>query len=178
MANTQPEQVDIVNEKGDILGQTSKEEAHKKGLLHMTVISEVVNSKGQWLLVKQASDRQDAGQYVSPVGGHVRAGESLEDALKREAMEELGIENYTYTYLGRQVFNREVLGRKENHLFVLYEMRSDQTPVLNEESVSYRLFTTEELKRELKNNPDSFGDAFHFVVKSFFSKILLSVDPV
>ena len=88
------EQVDIVNENNEVIGQADKSEAHQKGLLHRTVISEVINSTGEWLLVKQASDRQDPGQYVSPVGGHMRAGESEISALLREAEEELGIKNF------------------------------------------------------------------------------------
>ena len=62
------EYVDIVNENDDIIGSVSKQEAHEKGLLHRTVISEVINTEGKWTLVKQSSDRQDAGQYVSPIG--------------------------------------------------------------------------------------------------------------
>jgi len=147
------EQVDIVDENGKVLYSVSKHEAHIKGLLHMTVISEITNSKGEWLLVKQASDRQDAGQYVSPVGGHVQTGESLEDALKREVFEEVGITASTYRYIGKKIFNREVLGRKENHYFFLYEIVSDSPLKLNGESESCRWFTTRELKEELKRNP-------------------------
>lgn len=77
------EQVDIIDENLKVLYSCDKSEAHEKGLLHATVIAEVHNSKGEWMLVKQASDKQDAGQYVSPVGGHVAAGESFEDALRR-----------------------------------------------------------------------------------------------
>ena len=69
------ETVDIVNEQDEIVRQATKIEAHAKGLLHRTVISELINSKGEWVLVKQAADRQDAGQYVSPMGGHVDGGE-------------------------------------------------------------------------------------------------------
>jgi len=35
-------------------------------------------------MVKQASDKQDAGQYVSPVGGHVTSGETDIEALKEK----------------------------------------------------------------------------------------------
>lgn len=82
------ELVDIVDDACAVLYSVTKTEAHQKGLLHRTVIGEVRDSKGNWLLVQQSADRQDAGQFVSPVGGHVRAGESDEDALRREAMED------------------------------------------------------------------------------------------
>lgn len=165
------EYVDIIDAKGKVLGRCSKQEAHTKGHLHYTVISELKTSKGEWILVKQASDRQDAGQFVSPVGGHVSAGETLEDALKREAQEEIGLSGITFSYIGQGIYKRTVLGRIENHLFVLYEIYSDEAPKLNHESVGFERFTTKELKEELKNNPDKFGDAFHFVVKHFFPQL-------
>lgn len=78
------EQVDIVDENNTVLYQTSKQEAHEKGLLHQCVIAEVVNKNGEMLLVKQSVTKQEPGKYVSPMGGHVRSGETLDDALKRE----------------------------------------------------------------------------------------------
>lgn len=156
--------VDIVDENLNILYQAPKQEAHEKGLLHKTVIAQLVDSKGDMILVKQNSDKQDAGQYVSPVGGHVSAGESDEDALKREAMEEAGVSDFEFQLKGKAIYNRHVIGRHENHYFIMYEIRTNQEPVLNEESVSYKKFSKEELKQALKDNPEMFGAAFHFVI--------------
>lgn len=109
-----------------MLKAVSKQEAHEQGLLYKTVISEVMDSQGRWLLVKQSKDRQDAGQYVSPVGGHVRAGETEIEALKREAYEELGLQKeFKYEYVSRAIYNRRVLGRQENHFFIMYTIYSD-----------------------------------------------------
>ncbi|MBI4973858.1 NUDIX hydrolase [Candidatus Roizmanbacteria bacterium] len=169
------EYVDVVNENGGVISSISKDEAHIKGLLHMTVISEVINSKGEWLLVKQANDRQDAGQYVSPIGGHVKSKESLKDALKREAWEEVGLKDFKFELVGKGIFNREVLGRKENHYFIMYKIFSDEEPTLNNESVSCERFTVEQIKKELKTNPQKFGAAFHFVWKRFFQTLILNL---
>ncbi len=156
------ELVDVVDENGAVISNVSKRKAHEQGLLHKTVIGEIVDTEGRWLMIRQSSDRQDAGQYVSPVGGHVQSGESDETALRREA------EEVTYELIGKAIFNRSVLGRHENHLFVMYKIFSDVEPVLNHESESYRYFTEQELKEELNLHPESFGGAFHFVVDSFF----------
>ena len=164
--------VDIVNEVDEVLYQVPKKEAHEKGLLHRTTISEIIDSQGRRVMVRQSSDRQDAGQYVSPVGGHVRAGETEDDALKREAMEECGLADFKFKFIGKRVFNRDVLGRHENHYFVLYEIYSDKEIVINEESESYKLFTEQEIKDALKNTPEVFGAAFHFVVKMFYPRLL------
>ena len=169
---TQEELVDIIDENGNFIRVVPKSQAHKEGLLHKTVISQLIDARGRWALVKQSSDRQDAGQYVSPVGGHITSGETEIDALKREADEEVGLKgDFKYELVGRKIFNRYVIGRQENHFFIQYKIYSDKEPVLNDESDSYKYFTEEELKKELKENPKLFGDAFHFVVKEFFSHL-------
>jgi isopentenyl-diphosphate delta-isomerase len=163
------EMVDIINQQNEVLYQTSKDEAHQKGLLHRCIIAEVIDSQGNWTLVKQASDRQDAGQYVSPVGGHIKAGESETEALAREALEEMGLTIFTSKYIGKAILNREVIGRKENHFFILYEIYTEQAPVLNHESVDFEKFSFDQMKSELCSNPTKFGQAFHFVIKKFYS---------
>ncbi len=170
---SQDEPVDIVDANENFLEVVTKGLAHEKGLLHKTVISQIINSKGEWLLVKQSSARQDAGQYVSPVGGHVTSGETNDEALKREAMEEVGFtDDFKYELVGKKIFDRHVIGRHENHFFVVYKIFSDTEPVINEESDSYKYFTEEEIKNELKNNPKLFGDAFHLVIKAFYPNLL------
>lgn len=167
------EQVDIVDVNNRVTGIASKKNAHKKGLLHRTVIAEVVGNDGKYTLVCQASDRQDAGQFVSPIGGHVKAGESEEEALKREAFEEYGLKDgFGFKFIGRKIFNREVKGRKENHFFIFYEITTDKEPILNEESVGFERFSKNQLIKEIKENPKKFGDAFHFVVKAFYPEVL------
>lgn len=163
--------VDIVDENNNILYQVTKQEAHQKGLLHRTVISEIYDSQGRWVLVKQASDRQDAGQWVSPVGGHARTGETEEDALKRETQEETGLKDFDFKLKGRIIYNREVLGRKENHYFVLFEIHSDVPITLNEESVEFKAFTKDELKLEIKEHSERFGAAFHAIIDKFYPEL-------
>ena len=162
------ELVDIVDIQNIVLHSTTKKKAHEEGLLHRTVIAELKDSKGNWFFVKQADDRQDAGQLVSPVGGHVQSGETELEALYREAFEEIGIKDFEHRFVGRVIFNREILGRKENHYFVLYEIFSDETPRLNHESVSHVSFTEEELKNRIASFPQEFGNAFHFLLDTFY----------
>lgn len=171
---SQEELVDVIDESGNLIRTVEKSEAHAKGLLHKTVISQLIDSGGRWVLVKQSKGRQDPGQYVSPVGGHVTSGETEMEALKREAAEETGlIGELECKLVGKKIFDRHVIGRHENHLFIVYEIYSDKEPVINDESESFKYFTQTELKNELKNNPKLFGDAFHFVIRSFYPELLI-----
>ncbi len=166
------EQVDVVDENDDILYPVPKAEAHEKGLLHRTVIAEIRDSEGRWVLIKQAPHKQDPGQFVSPVGGHVKLGETEDDALKREVLEEAGLSDFEFRLIGKTIFNRKVIGRHENHYFIVYEVFSDSEVVLNHESAEARRFTEEELRRELRNNPDAFGPAFYVILKEFYPHML------
>lgn len=165
---TPEELVDIVDVELNIISQSTKLKAHTEGLLHKTVIAGIRNSDNKILLVQQASDRQDAGQFVSPVGGHVRSGESDEDALRREAEEEVGYKNIDFKLIGSVIYERHVIGRHENHYFIYYEIQSDERPVLGDESVSYRVFTLEELGTEYKTRPKIFGAAYRVIYEKFY----------
>lgn len=167
------ELVDIVNEVNQVLHQTSKSHAHQHGLLHRTVIGEVRDPNGNIVLVKQASDRQDAGQYVSPVGGHAKAGESEEAALRREALEEIGLVEFNSELVGRFVFNRQILGRQENHYFIVYRITADPSEfVLGPEAVGHRTFEPLELQSLLKTQPELFGAALFAVLSQFYPELL------
>lgn len=165
--------IDIVDENGDVLRQATKSEAHEQGWLHKTVIGYVRDGE-DWVLACQASDRQDAGQLVAPVGGHVQAGETEIDALLRESEEEIGTRNITYKSIGRAIFHRQVIGRDENHMFIVYEISTQDELVLNEESVSLERFSKNELKKALVDRPDGFGNAYYFVLEKFYPDYLPS----
>lgn len=165
------ELVDIVDESGSILEQALKTFAHEQGLLHKTVIG-CLRKGDMWQLVRQASDRQDAGQLVNPVGGHVQAGESDIDALLRECEEEIGTRNVMFSEIGRARFHRQVIGRDENHLFVVYEITTDDPISLNHEAESIHIFDEESLKMQLVEQPDAFGNAYYFVLEKFYPHFL------
>lgn len=164
--------VDIVDENNNLVGRASKVEAHKKGLLHRCAIGGIIDSKGRILLKEQPLTRQDPGQYVSPVGGHVSAGETEEKGLQREALEEVGFTDFKYKYIGKAIFNRKVIGRHENHYFIYYEILSDHKINLNYEGVSIKAFTIDELKEALIKTPEKFGDALYFVLEKFYPQCL------
>jgi 8-oxo-dGTP pyrophosphatase MutT (NUDIX family) len=165
------EVVDIVDETGKVLRQELKTDAHKHGWLHKAVVGYVRNGN-RWSLVAQAADRQDPGQYVAPVGGHVKAGESEIDALYRECEEEIGTRNISFKPVGEIVFHRQVIGRDENHLFYLYEISTSDKINLGAEAVSIKSFTKPALKKALVDTPEKFGDAYYFVLENFYPEYL------
>lgn len=163
--------VDVIDDDGNVIRQAPKAEAHTDGLLHKIVIG-YLRTGEDWVLVRQASDKQDAGQLVAPVGGHVQAGEEEADALLRESEEEIGTRNITFHEVGRAVLHRHIIGRDENHLFIVYEIATDDEVRLGSESVSLQRFTKDELKQALAGHPENFGEAYYFVLEKFYRDYL------
>lgn len=159
--------VDIVTPVGTPLKSMSKEQAHAEGLLHPCVIGVVRTRDGHRTVVRQNAHKQDAGQYVNPVGGHVKAGEPLEDALRREVLEEIGWKNFECNLIGSVVYDREILGRRENHLFHVYEITSEEPIIINEESVEVCYLPAAQYTKLISEQPDLFGPPHHFVDRAF-----------
>jgi 8-oxo-dGTP pyrophosphatase MutT (NUDIX family) len=149
-----------------------KSEAHQKGLLHRCVIAGVKTPDGRIMMIRQASDRQDAGQYVFPVGGHVKSGESLDEALFREAEEEMNFKKFNYQLLGKIIYYRKVLGRIENHYFYFYEIVTEEQPLLGPEADDFVYLSEKEFIQTLKEKPEYFGQSGHFAIKNFYPQFL------
>ena len=83
---------DVVNERDEVIGQKSRSEVHRLGLMHRAVHVLVFNARGQVFLQKRSmtKDRQP-GLWDSSASGHVDAGEDYEACAVRELREEIGL---------------------------------------------------------------------------------------
>ena len=108
-----PEMFQLVDRDGNPAGQATREECHGNPLLiHLVVHLHVLDRDGRLLLQKRAMTKDtNPGRWDTSVGGHVRAGEDVHEALMREAQEELGINaaaaRFLYGYLYGSSFETE-----------------------------------------------------------------------
>ena len=88
------EYMDIVNEKNEVIGKTTKEEIYAKKLSHRIVHVFVINPKTKEVYFQQRAKTVSflPGYYCTSAGGHVRAGETYAQAAQRELKEELGLD--------------------------------------------------------------------------------------
>lgn len=95
------EQLEIVNENGEVIGLAPRAEIHgNPSLIHRVVHVFVFNNKGELLLQKRSRNKDVApGKWDTSVGGHVGIGEEPYFSVKREMEEELGITGYEPEYL-------------------------------------------------------------------------------
>lgn len=87
------EYMDIVNEKNEIVGSTTKDEIYEKKIPHRIVHILVINPKTNQVYFQKRSETKSflPGYYCTSAGGHVQSGESYQNAAKRELVEEIGI---------------------------------------------------------------------------------------
>ena len=103
---------DIVDEGGHALGRATRARCHDGSkLLHPVVHVHVFNSQGKLLLQKRSLTKDiQPGKWDTSVGGHIQAGEALEDAVEREVLEEIGIavDPARLRTIDRYVFESEI----------------------------------------------------------------------
>jgi isopentenyl-diphosphate delta-isomerase type 1 len=85
--------LDLVDDEGAVIGRATRAACHQEpGLVHRVVHVMVFNRDGELFLQKRSPQKEvQPGKWDNSVGGHVRAGEAWEDALRREMAEEIGI---------------------------------------------------------------------------------------
>ncbi|MBR5523200.1 MAG: NUDIX domain-containing protein, partial [Akkermansia sp.] len=101
VAQKDDELFDVVDEQDRVLRQATRKEVHDGALLHRAVHVLVFNKNHDCLLQKRSllKDRHP-GVWDSSAAGHLDAGESYEDAARRELKEELGITDTKIIHVG------------------------------------------------------------------------------
>ena len=88
------ERLDILDERGDKTGRSETyAEVHRSGSMHRSVHVLIVNSEGQLLLQKRASNKQAYPNcWDISAAGHISSGETSIEAAREETREELGLD--------------------------------------------------------------------------------------
>ena len=148
---TGEEMLPVVEETGLVVGQASRETAHGTfKFMHPVVHLHIVNRDGELFIQKRSMKKKLLpGKWDTAVGGHVDYGESLETALFRESLEELGFREFNPVYLKSYVWETT----QEKELVNVYATvgNFDLEPC-NEEVTEGRYWTMEEIESNLGKN--------------------------
>lgn len=117
------EWVPLMTEDGQVIGGAPRPLVHNGSLwLHPVVHLHVFSSDGKLLLqLRPKTKKIQPGRWDTAVGGHITYGEKLQDALKRETVEEIGL-----TAFDAQLIRKYVWKCKDEHEYVfVFRTHSD-----------------------------------------------------
>lgn len=107
-------------------------------------VAGVLAKDGNVLLVHRAPWVRFFPDAWDLFGGHVNDGETLEEALRREAKEELGIEVLNCRWLGQVV---DPVEPATIHVYVVQDWEGEPTNMAPEEHTELRWFSAPELPK-------------------------------
>lgn len=155
MAN---ELLDLVDSNDHVIGVVDRKKVYDEMIHSVRVIGAfLVDENGLILVQRRAANRRYCPNgYDFSVAGHVLSGENYEQAMHREAIEELGVDiddfeeflycGYPNDY-GLTFFSKYYIGKcPEKHLIQLNL----------EESSRIEFLSVDEIKKELEKNPEMF----------------------
>jgi len=109
------EMLEVVNLSGEVIRTLPRSEIHgNPSLIHRVIHVLVFNSRRELLLQKRSLDKDvAAGKWDTSVGGHVNPQETLNEAVRREMEEELGISDcepeFLYSYIHSNSYETELV---------------------------------------------------------------------
>lgn len=141
----------LVNEEGETIGKATRRECHSGSKqLHPVIHLHIFNDAGELYLQKRSMNKDiQPGKWDTAVGGHIDYGETVEEALRREVREELGITEFTPQFMTRYIFESAIEKELVNTFRTVYsgEIQPD-----TEELDGGRFWSMEDIKTNLGKN--------------------------
>lgn len=158
----------VVEPSGLVTGMAPRSLCHGGGMLLHPVVNLHIIDRNERLFLQKRS----AGKHTWPlcwdttVGGHIGYGEQAEEALFREAREEIGLSDFNPIFLGAEVYQNQ----REKELALLFAaILSDVPGPLNSEVAQLRWWTFDEIRNAPKS---SFTPSFLFEFDKISDKLL------
>jgi isopentenyldiphosphate isomerase len=150
----------VVDKKGNKISVALRTVCHngKSKLLHPVVHLHLINNAGEIFLQKRAVTKDIlAGKWDTSAGGHISPDESVEDALRREVFEEIGLKNFKFQLIKKYIWESD----REREYVYSFIGCSEETPATNPEEVEEgRFWTVKEIKENF--GKDIFTPNFEY----------------
>jgi isopentenyl-diphosphate Delta-isomerase len=148
----------LVDKNDTPIGESTKEEAHRKGLLHRCFSIFILNDNNELLLQQRALDKYHSpGLWTNACCSHPKPGETTVDAAHRRLQEEMGFDcdlEEIFSFVYRAEFENNLIEHEFDHVFIGY-YNGKVSPDASEVN-DYKWIDLEVLKKDIKNNPNLY----------------------
>ncbi len=132
------ELIDVLDENGIKTGEIlSRDEIHKKGLWHRSIVVAIINEKNEVLLQQRSANKEkNAGMWDISVAGHISTGQDALSAAAREINEEISVSigynvdiksfRYMFSYRTQQKYSEDFI---ENQFYDFFILRKEELSI-------------------------------------------------
>lgn len=152
--------IPIVDENDDIIEYRERDNRDLNAIYRVSSLW-ITDTNGNILLARRAFNKShDPGKWGPAVAGTVEEGETYEQNIIKEAEEEIGLKNIKPIFGIKKRRNTKWNYFVQDFLLTLPAGFSD-FKIQEDEVAEIKWFSEEELKKELKENPDDFLKGIH-----------------
>lgn len=156
--------IHIVDNQDNLIGVKERTEIDYKTDIYRVSALWLTNSKGQTLLAKRAAVKdKDPGKWGPAVAGTIDEGETYDDNIHKEAIEEIGLEGAEFTK-GSKIRITHPRNYFCQWYFVTLDRDADTFVMQEDEVDKLEWVDIEQMKQELKTSPDKYVPAMQQIV--------------
>lgn len=146
----QEEWLPMVDEEGRILGKALRSYCHNGSkTLHPVVHLQLLGDQSIFLQKRAVTKLIQPGKWDTAVGGHLSYGETIEEALKREASEEIGLQDFDAHPALKYLWNTEI---ESELVYSFVSYRGNPNALSSEEITEARFWKQGEIEKNLGKN--------------------------
>lgn len=155
------EEITLVDIDDHITGYSTKEDVHKRGLLHRAFSVFIVNDNKMLIQMRNPNKYHSGGLWSNACCSHQRKEEILSKAVHRRMNEELGFDcplEEKFKFIYRTRFENGLVEYELDHVFV--GEYCGEVCIDPNEASEIRWVEFDKLKSELLDNPENFSSWF------------------
>ncbi len=159
----------IVDESGGVKGKVARSCCHNgERILHPVVHLHILRGNSIFLQKRPMNKTVQPGKWDTAVGGHLSFGENLDDGLRRETFEEIGITDFTPRFILKYVWETDV----ESELVYTFVANYEKDIKVNHNEVDDgKFWPVQQIKENIGKSvfTPNFEKEFEFLYQVYFN---------
>lgn len=162
----------LVDEKDNVVGELPKLEAHIKGQLHRAFSVFIFNDKKELLLQQRADSKYHGSSlWTNTCCSHPQMNEDVLESAKKRLEFEMGMMcdlQWQFSFLYKEIVENNLIENELDHVFIGY---SNAQPIINSDEVkNYKWLSIKEVLQDIEKSPQNYTVWFKRALPELLSK--------